>query len=199
MGGLMNLVAFGGTEGNTIGSSRISDFGTFEQSLGFRIEDAVDLSKSPLYNQMKSSSQALGTEVQFTTLNKALSLQKEPQSNLVSTSGGHRENWGESTVAEASPRTDTSTDDKNQRVMSLASVIHLILHERGQLTAVAASDSSDNSKEKSGDQKTLHWLAQNHEAARKSGLRKKVYVQQLQSSPLKLTQIEQELQQALSM
>ncbi|GMY19506.1 transcription factor TGA2.3-like isoform X2, partial [Fagus crenata] len=69
----------------------------------------------PLYNQMKSSSQALGTEVQFTTLNKALSLQKEPQSNLVSTSGGHRENWGESTVAKASPRTDTSTDDKNQR------------------------------------------------------------------------------------
>ncbi|GMY39594.1 transcription factor HBP-1b(c38)-like isoform X3, partial [Fagus crenata] len=170
-----------GTEGNTIGSSRISDFGAFEQSLGFRIEDAVELSRSPLFNQMKSSSQALGTEVQFATLNKsfassdinlsaaivgsqALSLPKEPQQNLVSTSGGHRENWGESTMAEASPRTDTSTDDtddKNQR------------HERGQLTAVGASDSSDKSKEKSGDQKTLRRLAQNREAARKSRLRKK--------------------------
>jgi len=176
-----------GTEGNTIGSSRISDFGAFEQSLGFRIEDAVELSRSPLFNQMKSSSQALGTEVQFATLNKALSLPKEPQQNLVSTSGGHRENWGESTMAEASPRTDTSTDDtddKNQR------------HERGQLTAVGASDSSDKSKEKSGDQKTLRRLAQNREAARKSRLRKKAYVQQLESSRLKLTQLEQELQRA---
>ncbi|XP_050245327.1 transcription factor HBP-1b(c38)-like isoform X1 [Quercus robur] len=193
-----------GTEGNAIGSSRISEFGTFEQSLGFRIEDAVDLSRNPLYNQMKSSSQTLGTEVQFATLNKSLassdinlsaaivgsqtlSLQKESQSNLVSTSGGHRENWGESTMAEGSPRTDTSTDDtddKNQR------------HERGQLAAVAVSDSSDKSKEKSGDQKTLRRLAQNREAARKSRLRKKAYVQQLESSRLKLTQLEQELQRA---
>ena len=60
---------------------------------------------------------------------QTLSLQKESQSNLVSTSGGHRENWGESTMAEGSPRTDTSTDDtddKNQRVMSLSLLIHLI-------------------------------------------------------------------------
>jgi transcription factor TGA len=59
-----------------------------------------------------------------------LQLRKEPQANLVSTSGGHRENWGESTMAEASPRTDTSTDDtddKNQRVMSLVLVINLII------------------------------------------------------------------------
>ncbi|KAK7823422.1 transcription factor hbp-1b(c1) [Quercus suber] len=107
-----------------------------------------------------------------------LSLQNKPQPNLASTSGGHRENWGESMMAEASPRTDTSTDDtdnKNQR------------HERGQLAAVAASDSIDKSKEKSGDQKTLHLLAQNREAARKSKLRKKEYVQQLESSHLKLT------------
>uniref|UniRef100_A0A7N2M380 Uncharacterized protein n=1 Tax=Quercus lobata TaxID=97700 RepID=A0A7N2M380_QUELO len=110
---------------------------------------------------MKSSSQALSTEVQFATLNKGnyfnfinryksiccysgvsdIITTKEAQLNLVSTSGGHHENWGESTVAEASPRTDTSTDDKNQR------------HERGQLAAVVASDSSDKSKEKSGDQK----------------------------------------------
>lgn len=39
-------VVFSGTEANAIRSSRISDFGTFEQSLGFRIEDAVDLSRS---------------------------------------------------------------------------------------------------------------------------------------------------------
>lgn len=191
-----------GTEGNTIRSSRISDFGPFEQSLGFRIDDTVDL--NPVYNQMKSNNQALGTDIQFAALNKSLAssdinlsaaiagsqtlqLRKEPQTNLVSTSGGHRENWGESTMAEASPRTDTSTDDtddKNQR------------HERGQSAAIVASDSSDKSKEKSGDQKTLRRLAQNREAARKSRLRKKAYVQQLETSRLKLTQLEQELQRA---
>ncbi|XP_042483068.1 transcription factor TGA2.2-like isoform X2 [Macadamia integrifolia] len=89
-------------------------------------------------------------------------------------------------MADASPRTDTSTDvdtdDKNQMI-------------EGQSNALA-SDSSDKSKEKAGDQKTLRRLAQNREAARKSRLRKKAYVQQLESSRLKLTQLEQELQRA---
>ncbi|XP_057457314.1 transcription factor TGA9-like [Lotus japonicus] len=44
------------------------------------------------------------------------------------------------------------------------------------------------------DAKTLRRLAQNREAARKSRLRKKAYVQQLESSRLKLTQLEQDLQ-----
>nr|GMC90369.1 transcription factor TGA2.2 isoform X1 [Ipomoea batatas] len=43
---------------------------------------------------------------------------------------------------------------------------------------------------------TLRRLAQNREAARKSRLRKKAYVQQLENSRLKLTQLEQELQRA---
>ncbi|URE38142.1 hypothetical protein MUK42_17590 [Musa troglodytarum] len=93
-----------------------------------------------------------------------------------------------STMADTSPRTDTSTDvdtdDKDQML------------EQGQLAVVAASDSSDRSKDKTLDQKTLRRLAQNREAARKSRLRKKAYVQQLESSRLKLTQLEQELQKA---
>lgn len=50
---------------------------------------------------------------------QTLPLQKDSHSNLASTSAGHHENWGESNMADASPRTDTSTDDtddKNQRV-----------------------------------------------------------------------------------
>ncbi|PPD77679.1 hypothetical protein GOBAR_DD25394 [Gossypium barbadense] len=39
-------------------------------------------------------------------------------------------------------------------------------------------------------------LAQNREAARKSRLRKKTYIQQLESSCLKLIQLEKELEQA---
>ncbi|CAN1265644.1 Transcription factor TGA7 [Linum perenne] len=47
-----------------------------------------------------------------------------------------------------------------------------------------------------GNNKTQRRLAQNREAARKSRLRKKAYVQQLETSRLKLAQLEQELQRA---
>ncbi|XWS74565.1 hypothetical protein CRYUN_Cryun01aG0009100 [Craigia yunnanensis] len=90
-------------------------------------------------------------------------------------------------MADTSPKTDISTDadtdEKSQRF------------DTGKSNAVAASDSSDRSKGNL-DQKTLRRLAQNREAARKSRLRKKAYVQQLESSRLKLTQLEQELQRA---
>ncbi|MBA0727082.1 hypothetical protein Golax_000106 [Gossypium laxum] len=89
-------------------------------------------------------------------------------------------------MADASPRTDTSTDDTDEKSQRFG---------RGQMNAIVASDSSDRSKDKT-DQKTLRRLAQNREAARKSRLRKKAYVQQLESSRLKLTQLEQELQRA---
>ncbi|KAF8055379.1 hypothetical protein N665_0431s0015 [Sinapis alba] len=81
-----------------------------------------------------------------------------------------------------SPRTSGSTDgdmDQNNLMYDGALV----------------GDSSDRSKEKL-DQKTVRRLAQNREAARKSRLRKKAYVQQLENSRLKLTQLEQELQRA---
>ncbi|KAL6645683.1 hypothetical protein ACP70R_017291 [Stipagrostis hirtigluma subsp. patula] len=93
-------------------------------------------------------------------------------------------------MADASSRTDTSTvvdtDDKNQRL------------ENGQSGAIMASNSSDRSdrSDKPMDQKVLRRLAQNREAARKSRLRKKAYVQQLESSKLKLASLEQELQKA---
>ncbi|KAE9599763.1 putative transcription factor bZIP family [Lupinus albus] len=182
-----------GNEANNVHPSRISEFGALEQSLGFHVDDAINLSRNPVFSQMKSNSQALGADVQFGALNKSsatpdidlraaiagtqtLPLQIDPQPNLTPMSGGHRENWGESNMADASADTSTDdTDDKNQRA------------ERGE--------SSDRSKDKS-DQKTLRRLAQNREAARKSRLRKKAYVQQLESSRLKLTQLEQELQRA---
>ncbi|KAK1361682.1 transcription factor TGA4-like [Heracleum sosnowskyi] len=66
------------------------------------------------------------------------------------------------------------------------------------------NQSEDTSHETAGDSikydetnkrvdKVLRRLAQNREAARKSRLRKKAYVQQLESSRLKLMQLEQEL------
>ncbi|KAK1352542.1 hypothetical protein POM88_053239 [Heracleum sosnowskyi] len=48
------------------------------------------------------------------------------------------------------------------------------------------------------DAKTLRRLAQNREAARKSRLQKKAYVQQLESGRIRLSQLEQELQRPRS-
>ncbi|KAM0827161.1 hypothetical protein ACQ4PT_068375 [Festuca glaucescens] len=101
-------------------------------------------------------------------------------------------------MADASSRTDNSTvvdhDGKNHRVL----VVLSSGLEQGQSGAIMASNSSDRSdrSDKPLDQKALRRLAQNREAARKSRLRKKSYVQQLESSKLKLAQLEQELQKA---
>ncbi|XP_022147791.1 transcription factor TGA2.3-like [Momordica charantia] len=192
-----------GAEGSSIPSSRIPDLRTLEQTLGFHIED-VDLTRNPLYNQIKSNSSTLNNNIQFGGLIKPLTstdvnlptaimgsqtlpLQKESNPNLVSTSSGPRENWGESNMPDTSTRTDTSTDDTDDKSQRL---------DKDQGNSLGAYDSGNKSKEKTADQKTLRRLAQNREAARKSRLRKKAYVQQLESSRLKLTQLEQELQRA---
>ncbi|GJV15263.1 transcription factor TGA2.3-like protein [Tanacetum coccineum] len=100
---------------------------------------------------------------------------------------GHFENWGESAIADNSQQTDTSTDidtdDKNQ-------------FNSGQHGGQVVVDSMEGSMGKIGDPKILRRLAQNREAARKSRLRKKAYVQQLESSRIKLTHLEQELKRA---
>ncbi|XP_020109112.1 transcription factor HBP-1b(c38)-like isoform X2 [Ananas comosus] len=60
----------------------------------------------------------------------------------------------------------------------------------------ATVSNSDQEGPKTPDPKTLRRLAQNREAARKSRLRKKAYIQQLESSRIRLSQIEQELQRS---
>ncbi|XP_043717279.1 transcription factor TGA2.2-like [Telopea speciosissima] len=183
---------------------RLTDFGELEQSTGFYQDDVVDLNPGTNFS-FKSSSVAIVNSFQFGGLNTNFS------SSDVSTSGtgagtgqysvqkgamplaaaslgsGHFENWGESAVAETSQQTDTSTDvdtyDRNE----------LKCIQQGALVSV---DSADRSQLKSRDQKAIRRLAQNREAARKSRLRKKAYVQQLENSWLKLSQLEQELQRA---
>ncbi|KAF0904097.1 hypothetical protein E2562_031769 [Oryza meyeriana var. granulata] len=100
------------------------------------------------------------------------------------------ENWGDSGVVVSSPFTDdTSTDiddsaDKHH---------HASMGGTGEQRG---ADFSAVSKERTGDQKMQRRLAQNREAARKSRMRKKAYIQQLESSRSKLMHLEQELQRA---
>nr|APZ88642.1 transcription factor bZIP1 [Bambusa emeiensis] len=197
------------TDVNSMQPSQVTNFGALAHSSGFRIEDFANLSTNTLFNLKPNTHNIINDPLQFGNYGKSISptdittaaaaattttadpqalvQQKGAQPNLVALRTGNIENWGESTMADTSPRTDTSTDpdidERNQ------------MFEQGQLAAPTASDSSDKSKDKS-DHKTLRRLAQNREAARKSRLRKKAYIQNLESSRLKLTQLEQELQRA---
>lgn len=192
------------SEGTNMHASRVSAFGALDQSTGFGINGGPDLSRKQLLSTKPSGQLLPSDSIQFGSFSKAPMLtdaipvarvdhinfprQKGQLSNLTQSSLGQFENWGESNMVENSPKSDSSSDDdasdRNQRF------------DKGHAVTAAASDSSDRSKEKVGDQKTLRRLAQNREAARKSRLRKKAYVQQLENSRLKLTQIEQELQRA---
>ncbi|KAK4800712.1 hypothetical protein SAY86_021199 [Trapa natans] len=71
-----------------------------------------------------------------------------------------------------------------------------MMKKEGSSKGTASSSQQDGNK--IPNPKTLRRLAQNREAARKSRLRKKAYIQQLESSRIKLTQLEQELQRVRS-
>ncbi|CAJ2630758.1 transcription factor HBP-1b(c1) [Trifolium pratense] len=94
---------------------------------------------------------------------------------------------------------DTSTEDnididhKNNQCFSNVSWCNGVGNKA--LVDVDSKDQCNSTKDKTEEQKTLRRLVQNREAARKSRLRKKAYVQQLENSRLRLAQIEQELQQ----
>lgn len=59
-----------------------------------------------------------------------------------------------------------------------------------------AASAAGGVQERVKDPKTLRRLAQNREAARKSRLRKKAYIQQLETSRIRLSQLEQQVQVA---
>ncbi|KAK8970311.1 TGACG-sequence-specific DNA-binding protein TGA-2.1 [Platanthera guangdongensis] len=92
--------------------------------------------------------------------------------------------------SEKQPRPQTMASDSSRTEAGTEPNHPLRNQDKNMLTA-----------EKDGrsmDAKTLRRLAQNREAARKSRLRKKAYVQQLESSRMKLAQLEQDLQRARS-
>ncbi|XP_078444728.1 transcription factor TGA2.2-like isoform X2 [Wolffia australiana] len=100
---------------------------------------------------------------------------------------GRFDGWDDSGMAMSSPRTETSVEadaeDHNKQ-------------SGGDRERAIMSVDSERLSDKGEEQKTVRRLAQNREAARKSRLRKKAYVQQLETSRLKLLQLEQELQRA---
>jgi transcription factor TGA len=159
---------------------RIAELQAFGQSIGFQIDSSAGISPNTgnefntnLSGQASTANLSLLSK--FDTLRKVLTTTDLTSSEILTQE--------KSPMADTSPRTDTSTVDTDDKRLEGGS---------GGMTL----SNSSGSKEKNLDQKTLRRLAQNREAARKSRLRKKAYVQQLESSKLKLSQLEQELQRA---
>ncbi|KAL8235717.1 hypothetical protein R6Q59_016798 [Mikania micrantha] len=122
-----------------------------------------------VYNSISLINETMQPDLQFDTYQKMLQGQNRSQPNQVSNSD---------------TSTEMDSDDKIQKF------------DIGPSNPYMASGSSERKNEKYPEQKALRRLAQNREAARKSRLRKKAYVQQLENSRLKLTQLEQEVQRA---
>jgi len=155
-------------------------FGELEQTVGFHLDDVASLAgKSSAVNSRPAVNVNHSGALQIAGLSKVQqppdftppsvnSVESRHHSShrggaqsggFVSTSGNRIDTWEDSLMADTSPRTDdTSTDVDTDEKMDL------VLH---------GGDSSDRTKDKNGDQKTLRRLAQNREAARKSRLRKK--------------------------
>lgn len=135
-------------------------------------------------------------------------------------SSGNSEGSGANTLSTAllsSSKTETQLELESpisNKASSSSSSAHHQRPQQQEMAGVVSQDPpgssrspQDNNKKKGSagstsekhlDAKTLRRLAQNREAARKSRLRKKAYVQQLESSRIKLTHMEQELQRARS-
>ncbi|KAL8161342.1 hypothetical protein V2J09_012831 [Rumex salicifolius] len=203
---------------NNGGRYAAAEVGELDQHpIVFQQHNALDLSRSSVYSPLKPANLTVPSSLHFGPLNPGLLgatssvpatvvdtgevlIERRPAAPsapliTVASAGcdggvlgnnGHFENWGESGMGDTSQQTDSSTDldtdDRNQ-------------HGGVQLGPVVF-ESTGQSNGKNEEQKTLRRLAQNREAARKSRLRKKAYVQQLETSRLKLAQLEQELEKA---
>ncbi|KAL7092814.1 hypothetical protein ACP275_11G005500 [Erythranthe tilingii] len=96
------------------------------------------------------------------------------------------------------PFIDLSSNPTNHHHASAPAPDKVVKREGNRKGATSISDQDGRPNTPPADPKTLRRLAQNREAARKSRLRKKAYVQQLESSRMRLTQLEQDIHRARS-
>ncbi|XP_028183068.1 bZIP transcription factor TGA10-like isoform X3 [Glycine soja] len=147
--------------------------------------------------------QADPSSVQDQKQNSSSGMRPPPTLNIFPSQPMHAVPPSNSKVNMGLPSTQTSTGSKRQPESSMAkpnphteapSAPEPPKAREGNRKGTTSS--SEQEAPKTPDPKTLRRLAQNREAARKSRLRKKAYVQQLESSRIKLNQIEQELQRS---
>ncbi|CAN6335495.1 unnamed protein product [Urochloa humidicola] len=115
----------------------------------------------------------------------------------------HTPKGGSNLTAESTENSESSSKNNSNHssdqlgvAANMASQFDQVSQQQIQHKNMATSSTPKTGK--TLDPKTIRRLAQNREAARKSRLRKKAYIQQLESSKLKLSQMEQDLQRAHS-
>nr|XP_009623542.1 transcription factor TGA9-like isoform X2 [Nicotiana tomentosiformis] len=177
------------------------DFGELEEAFalqGFKINN--DEAKASLY--------AAATGKPAATLDMfpswPMRFQETPRENSksreeeISTDSGSLSSRAQGHLEPESPISRKASSEQNQLQITQQ-------QQQQQLHQEMSSDNNPRTENlqtelasKPNTEKTLRRLAQNREAAKKSRLRKKAYVQQLESSRIRLSQLEQELQRARS-
>ncbi|XP_027938403.1 transcription factor TGA2.2-like [Vigna unguiculata] len=177
----------------------------------FRQHDAIDLSSSSVFGAKSNNMAVVASNLQCGTFNTNLGgaefastvvgcaetdsqhmYQRGSSSATMPMGNQYVEKWADDSQHTEDTCTDIDTDDKNQCFSTVSWGTGV---GDGALVVVDSQDQC-KTKVKPEDQKTVRRLAQNREAARKSRLRKKAYVQQLENSRVRLAQLEQELQRA---
>ncbi|KAK6133826.1 hypothetical protein DH2020_032419 [Rehmannia glutinosa] len=160
-----------------------TNIGELQQSAGngFNHLDIVDLTRSTMYNSMKASSgsvvssnlqfggltNSLGSADQMGSSNRGVGLMLQRGGNVILGFGGSLGNG----------QFENWTDNSG------------VVADHSQQTDNTSTDTDAKNQ-------ALCRLAQNREAARKSRMRKKAYVQQLENSRQRLVQLEQDLKRA---
>ncbi|KAK6124638.1 hypothetical protein DH2020_041626 [Rehmannia glutinosa] len=164
------------------------DLGELDQAL-FLYLDGQD--HSALEHRRKSSSQNSGMRPHTLNIFPSQPMHVEPSPTTSKPSTGLVSPATSGSRRSSEPSTDLSNPRKD--VASAPQQPKAVKREGNRK---GPTSSSEQDAPKTPDPKTLRRLAQNREAARKSRLRKKAYVQQLESSRVRLTQLEQEIQRA---
>ncbi|KAL8144603.1 hypothetical protein AgCh_002969 [Apium graveolens] len=177
------------------GGGAYNDLGEFDQAIFLYLDGQSPNSSSSL-QQHKSDA---GMRPATLNIFPSQPMHVEPSSSTKVSNMGL---VNPSNVGSKRPLSETSIVSSDQRT-SVFNVSGPSSSEPPPPTAVKQEGNSsrgatnlEHDRPRTPDAKTLRRLAQNREAARKSRLRKKAYIQQLESSRVKLTQLEQEIQKS---
>ncbi|KAB2606489.1 transcription factor TGA2-like [Pyrus ussuriensis x Pyrus communis] len=183
------------------------NFGELEEAIARQVRN--DEAQAPLFT---AGGEGAGRPAATLEMFPAWPMRFHQTSRGSSKSGGEESTDSESQVntltttttnqLELEPESPMSKNPSSSQAAFDQKHLHFQQQQQQLQQKLAISDTSrgpnaqTQSAPKPSQEKTLRRLAQNREAARKSRLRKKAYVQQLESSRIKLTQLEQELHRA---
>ncbi|CAK8543323.1 unnamed protein product [Lathyrus sativus] len=178
--GMMQSSSSTSLPGNFINKDSAYDLGELDQALFLYLNEQTD--PSSIQDQKQNSTSGM----------------RPPTLNIFPSQPMHVDPSSSNSKANMELLSQETTGSRKldlpKQVVSVSEPSKIVKPERNH--GKGPTSSSEHEGPKTPDPKTLRRLAQNREAARKSRLRKKAYIQQLESSRIRLSQMEQELQRA---